>query len=191
MEKLYIENQKFDRVDYSNEQIIIGEYEKCIFLNCNFSNVDLSDITFTQCTFNNCNLSLAHLKNTAFRNINFENCKLFGLHFQNCNHFLLSFNFNSCQLNLSSFYKLKIKGTKFINCNLNEVDFTETDLNTSLFDNCDLNQATFEATNIEKCDFRSSFNYSINLEKNKYKKARFSEQGLIGLLHHYDIDIVS
>jgi hypothetical protein len=49
--------------------------------------------------------------------------------------------------------------------------------------------ATFESTIIEKADFRTSFNYSIDPEKNRIKKARFSLAGIAGLLDKYDIEI--
>jgi uncharacterized protein YjbI with pentapeptide repeats len=69
------------------------------------------------------------------------------------------------------------------------VDFTDCDLTGSIFDNCDLTMATFENTIIEKADFRTSFNYSIDLNINRVKKAKFSLLGLAGLLDKYDIDI--
>jgi uncharacterized protein YjbI with pentapeptide repeats len=69
------------------------------------------------------------------------------------------------------------------------VDFTESDLTHSVFDNCDLTRAAFEHTILEKADFRTSFNYSLDLEMNRVKKARFSQAGVIGLLGKYDIDI--
>jgi uncharacterized protein YjbI with pentapeptide repeats len=119
----------------------------------------------------------------------FLDCKLTGLHFQNCNDFLFAVRFENCNLNLASFYKLKIKKTVFKNSSLHEVDFAEADLSNSLFDNCDLAHAIFENTNLEKSDFRSSFNYSINPEINKIKKAKFSLNGIAGLLEKYDIDI--
>jgi hypothetical protein len=36
---------------------------------------------------------------------------------------------------------------------------------------------------------RTSFNYSIDLERNRIKKAQFSITGIAGLLDKYDIDI--
>ena len=84
---------------------------------------------------------------------------------------------------------MKIKKTVFKTSSLHEVDFAEADLSNSLFDNCDLAHAIFENTNLEKSDFRSSFNYSINPEINKIKKAKFSLNGIAGLLEKYDIDI--
>ena len=69
------------------------------------------------------------------------------------------------------------------------MDFTECDLTASIFENCDLNNATFDNTIIEKVDFRTAFNYSINPELNRIKKAKFSIEGISGLLSKYDIDI--
>lgn len=114
---------------------------------------------------------------------------MLGLRFEDCNKFSLSFNFDNCSLNHSSFYQTKIKKTLFRNSQLHEVDFTECDLTSAVFNNCDLTRATFENTIIEKADFRTSFNYSIDLEINRVKKARFSLTGITGLLDKYDIEI--
>jgi uncharacterized protein YjbI with pentapeptide repeats len=98
-------------------------------------------------------------------------------------------NFENCFLNISSFYKLKMKGIKFISCSMHEVDFSETDLSAALFDKCDLSNALFEKTILEKVDFRTSYNYAFDPEKNKIKKAKFSHEGIAGLLGKYDIVI--
>ena len=113
-----------------------------------------------------------------------------GIHFDDCNVFGLSFSFENCQLNHASFYKTKIKETHFKNSLLRETDFTECDLTGSIFENCDLTLTVFDNTIIEKSDFRTSFNFSIDLERNRIKKAKFSIMGIIGLLDKYDIDIV-
>lgn len=67
------------------------------------------------------------------------------------------------------------------------MDFTECDLSDSLFDNCDLMRANFDNTNIEKADLRTSYNYSIDPEINRIKKAKFSIHGISGLLEKYDL----
>ena len=82
-----------------------------------------------------------------------------------------------------------IKKTTFKNSQLQEVDFTESELSYSVFDYCDLTRATFYNTNIEKADFRTSNNYSIDPENNQIKKARFSLPAAAGLLDKYDIEI--
>ncbi|WP_291125797.1 pentapeptide repeat-containing protein [Flavobacterium sp. UBA6031] len=184
-----IEDKLFDRLDYTVTKLPRGEYENCRFLNCNFYNGDLSHMTFRECIFDSCDFSLAKLKNTAMNDIHFVDCKLLGVQFEECNPFLLSFYFENCVLKLTVFNKLKLKRTRFKNCNMQETDFTETDLNGSVFDNCDLLRAIFHKTNLEKADFLTSFNYSIDPEQNRIKKARFSRMGIIGLLDKYGIEI--
>ena len=83
----------------------------------------------------------------------------------------------------------KMKNTRFDSCTLSEVNFNQTDITGTVFKKCDLSGARFENTMLEKADFRTAFNYSINPEINKLKKAKFSLQGLPGLLDKYGIII--
>jgi fluoroquinolone resistance protein len=189
MNKFYIENETFEKINCTEIVLIKGDYENCTFINCNFPNIDLSNINFIECTFKGCDLSVAKLIKTAFRDVKFKDCKMLGLHFENCNEFLFSVYFENCILNLSSFYKRSLKKTKFVNTRLHEVDFGEADLTASVFDNCDLMRAIFDHTNLEKTDLRTSYNYSIDPEMNRIKKAKFAIAGIAGLLHKYDIII--
>ncbi|HSQ45289.1 MAG TPA: pentapeptide repeat-containing protein, partial [Lutibacter sp.] len=70
-----------------------------------------------------------------------------------------------------------------------EVDFSETDLSNAVFNNCDLIGSIFKTSILEKTDFRTSYNYSIDPELNRMKKAKFSLQGLPGLLRKYQIEV--
>jgi uncharacterized protein YjbI with pentapeptide repeats len=72
---------------------------------------------------------------------------------------------------------------------LHEVDFTEADLTAAKFENCDLQRTIFANTILEKSDFRTAFNYSIDPEINRIKKAKFSLPGVLGLLAKYAIEI--
>ena len=72
---------------------------------------------------------------------------------------------------------------------MKEADFTETDLTGSVLDNCDLAKAVFDRTILTGADLRTSYNYSIDPDNNKIKKARFSVYGVSGLLGKYDIVI--
>ena len=189
MEIPCIENNIFDKTDFVQKPLAKGEYENCTFIACELSNADLTDFKFSECEFLGCNLSLAKLTRTAFRDIKFKECKMLGLHFQNCDQFGLSLGFDVCNLTHSSFYRTKLKKTIFKSSQFHEVDFTECDLTSCVFDNCDLVGATFENTIIEKADFRTSFNYSINPEINRMKKAKFSLSGVAGLLDKYGIEI--
>ena len=124
---------------------------------------------------------------TVFTDAKFKDCKLLGIRFDDCSTFGLSVSFDNCSVKHASFFKTKIRNTVFNNSQLHEADFTEADLTNAVFNNCDLLDARFEMTILEKADFRSSFNYLIDPEKNKIKKARFSLEQVVGLLSKYDI----
>lgn len=189
MEKNYIEEESFTNINFKEIELLGHDYENCGFFNCNFSNANLSAINFIDCEFNGCNFSLTNLTSTGMRDIKFNDCKLLGLHFNTCKDFLFAVSFNNCVLQLSSFYKLKIKKTIFRSTKLEEVDFTEADLSGSVFENCDLYKTIFQKTILQKADFRTAINYSINPEQNNIKKAKFSLPDVVGLLNNYDIEI--
>ena len=183
------DNIEFDNKDFTNHGIPVGEYEDCSFVNCNFSQIDLSNFIFINCHFIGSNLSLVKLINTVFREVVFKECKMIGLFFDAVNPFGLSCSFDTCNISNSSFYKVKLKSTKFSNSILGDVDFTESDLSGSVLQNCDLTNALFDQSNLEKVDFRSSFNYAIDLDRNKMKKSQHSLQSIHGLLYKHDIII--
>jgi uncharacterized protein YjbI with pentapeptide repeats len=183
------ENIIFDRIDFTENKMSVDEYENCRFLNCNFHEVILLNITFRECNFENCDFSLSQLKNTALNDCFFKGCKLLGVQFDECNPFLFSVRFENCMLNLAVFYKMKLKKMRFENCSLQETDFTETDLSFAVFENCDLNRAVFQHSNLENTDFRSAIRYSIDPEINRIKKAKFSRSGIDGLLDKYGIEV--
>lgn len=116
---------------------------------------------------------MVKLTKTAFRDCKFKDSKLLGLRFEDCDGFLFSAGFEDCRLNLSSFYKMKLKKTIFKNSSLHEVDFTEADLTSSFFHNCDLERSIFENSIVEKAHFRTAYNYSINPEITALEKRSF------------------
>jgi uncharacterized protein YjbI with pentapeptide repeats len=187
MESVYVEQKTFEKADFSIVPLPKGEYEYCTFINCNFSDGKLNGINFTECEFRDCNISNAQLGKTVFNNVRFVGCKLLGLHFYDCSDLLFSAGFQNCILNFSSFFKVKLKNTIFSNCEIQEADFTQADLGGATFADCNLLKAMFDRTNLEKADLRTASNYSINPELNKIKKAKFSVQGLPGLLGQYGI----
>jgi uncharacterized protein YjbI with pentapeptide repeats len=61
------------------------------------------------------------------------------------------------------------------------------DLTGVLFDNCDLHRTLFMNSIANKADFKTSYNYTLDPEKNKIKKAIFSLKGVRGLLAKHEI----
>jgi len=189
MERAYIVEKDFNKHDFTARPLSMGDYEECKFNNCNFSNTDLSQLHFSDCVFTSCNLAMATLNKTALQNCRFVDCKLTGLHFETCNPMLFSVSFDKCDLNLCSFYNLKMPKTNFTSSRLKDADLAEADLSSAAFTNCDLEGAIFESTNLEKADFTTAINYVIDPEGNKVKGAKFSTTGLPGLLAKYQIEI--
>jgi uncharacterized protein YjbI with pentapeptide repeats len=189
MNTINIYDQTFQQIDYTVTKFAAGMYEDCVFKQCNFSNTSLVDAAFINCSFDSCNLSLCNLTKTGFRDVEFKDCKMLGLLFYNCNTFALAATFTGCNLKHASFFDLKMKKTVFKKTQLNEVDFTGCDLSNAVFDDCDLTDAKFENTVLEKADFRMAYNFNINPVNNRIKKAKFSNDGLAGLLNQFDIDI--
>ncbi len=189
-ENIYDRDREFVRENFEANPLPVGEYEGCSFDQCNFAHSNLSDCKFIDCRFTGCNLSLTKLNMTAFREVQFKDCKMLGMRFDQCNAFGLSFSFEQCQLNHSAFTNTKIRKTHFSNCQLQEADFTGCDLTQVILEDCDLTRATFEGSILEKTDFTTANNYSIDPERNKLKGAKFSRDGVAGLLDNYDIRIV-
>jgi len=189
MGKQFHDSQEFTNTNYADQIFPVGDYEDCVFSGCTFSGSDLEGSNFGECRFVDCDLSNAKLTGITLRDAKFENCKLLGVKFESCNELLFSVGFKKCQLDFASFYMRSLSKTDFIECRLLEVDFTEADLREATFHHCDLSGTIFLQTNLEQCDLRTAVHFSIDPELNRMKKARFSQEGLGGLLDKYDLKI--
>lgn len=172
---------------YGIDDIIYKDFERCTFKNCDFTACNFQGVAFTDCVFISCNFVEAKINYVALREAVFTNCDFTGVNFAMVDSLLFSVEFKDCILDYTKFYTLKIKGTTFINCSLIAADFMKSDLTEVVFNNCNLHKSIFIDAIANKADFTTSFNFSIDPEKIKLKKARFSEAGLKGLLDKYDI----
>lgn len=182
-------DQDFKKIDYTKKELQKAEYDNCCFIDCNFSETYLSNISFIDCEFVNCNLSSAKVKNTTFKDAIFTECKLLGIAFNDSNPFLMSFTFNKSNLSFSSFYKCNLNKINFDNCLLENIDFSEANLTHAKFLDCNLNQSVFNNCNLEKADFRTASHFYINPELNRLKQAKFSKEGALNLLKSYNLDL--
>ena len=142
------------------------------------------------CEFIDCNLSMVELSGSNLKNITFKNCKLLGIAFHVCDDFLFQVFFENCMLDFASFANKKMPKTKFLASSLKETSFVGTHLKQSVFEKCDLSGTIFNDTDLTECNFTTATNYQIDPEFNVLKKARFSLQGIPGLLEKYDIKII-
>lgn len=183
----FIEDQTFTKITAEELKAAARSFEHCRFFNCDLSYADLSAVTFADCEFVDSNLALANVSDTSWQNVKFDSCKLSGIHFNKSSNFLFELHFTSCVLDNAVFYQKKNKKARFTNCSLIETDFTEADLSDAIFDNCNMHRAFFRRTKLQGADFRTSYNFVIDPEDNVLKKAKFSYQGLPGLLTKYSI----
>ncbi|WP_432671372.1 pentapeptide repeat-containing protein [Flavobacterium sp. SM2513] len=190
MKELLHLHKTFEKVVYTGQKVSSREFENCIFKDCDFSNTAFLSSTFMDCEFIDCNLSVLELLGSSLKNVVFKNCKLLGIAFHTCDDFLFQVEFENCVLDFASFANKKMPKTKFMSSSLKEVSFEGTHLKQSVFEKCNLAGAIFNDTNLTECNFTSASNYQIDPEFNVLKKARFSLQGIPGLLEKYDIKIV-
>ncbi|MEQ8626486.1 pentapeptide repeat-containing protein [Ekhidna sp.] len=183
---MLIADKKFEKLEELSNR---DEYEGCTFLNCNLANGNFSTTRFIECEFVDCNLSNVLISETSFREVTFRNCKMIGIQFDTCNQLLFEASFESCQLDHSVFFQMKLKQAHFMNCQLVETDFSETDLSSSKLVGCDLSGAKFDHTNLEKADLTRSFNFMIDPETNSISQAKISLSQLPGLLAKYNLEI--
>ncbi len=189
MDSLIHVQKTFEKVSYTGKKINNREFEDCIFKNCDFSNSNFSNNSFMDCEFIDCNLSMMDIAGTSLKTVGFKNCKLLGLPFHTCADFMFSVYFQDCILDYASFANKKMPKTKFNTCSLKEISFIGTNLTQAIFENCNLDQAIFNDTQLAGVDFTTAYNYKIDPEFNPMKKAKFSTQGIAGLLDKYDIKI--
>jgi len=123
------------------------------------------------------------------RGVWFNGCNFTSVNFAMTDQVIYEFHFKDCLLDYAKFYALKLKKMQFINCSMLSVDFMSSDLTEALFDNCNLRRAVFSETNLTKADLSTSYDYALDLDKNKVKKAVFSTDGLKGLLEKYQLVI--
>lgn len=181
------EEENYNKKNFTTNPLSKGEYEYCIFEQCDFSAADLEEIKFISCEFIECNLSNANVRATSFQEVKFSHCKMLGIQFEACHDFNFSIFIDDCQLNDASFYQLKLNKSSFRNASLKNVDFSEADLQKIKLTNCNLQGCIFENTNLKGADLRLSVNFNIDPTLNKINGAKFSRESILGLLTKYQI----
>lgn len=189
MKQEVVTGRDFAKTDFSAAGLPAAEFESCLFTECGFVSADLSGTVFIDCRFVRCDLSLADVRGTVFSGVEFSGCKMLGFRWERCNGTGLDVSFGSCMLDHSSFAGVRMAKTLFTECRLREADMQEADFRETLFDRCDFDRAVFGGTNLAKADLRTSFNFAIAPDENNVAKARFSREGLPGLLGKYGIVI--
>ena len=183
---MLVVNETFEKLaDFDNQ----NEYECCTFINCDFSNGNLTATKFIETEFVDCNLGNAKFDESSILEVKFKNCKMIGIQFDRSNPLLFSAVFENCQLNDSTFYEMKLRQSEFANSNLEGADFTAADLKDSKMTGCNMLNTSFERANLEGVDLRLSERLLIDPEVTRMKKAKLTIDQLPGLLAKYGLVI--
>lgn len=185
----YVGSKQFEGIERDTFIFDAAEYNDCTFKQCDLANTDMKNIRFVECRFESCNLSNVSLASSELHEVSFTNCKLTGTDFSIINPFMFAADFSECVLEYVSFARLPMKKMRFHECNLKHAFFDESNLAEARFLRCDLENAAFNHTNLTKADLSTSYNFIIDPNENTIKKAKFSHDGVIGLLHSFDIII--
>ena len=185
----YILDVEFKNQMLDDKETKFKDFENCTFYNCDFRSCTFQTVTFIDCNFFDCNFQDTKINYVSLRGVFFTKCNFTNVNFAMTDQVIFEFHFKDCLLDYAQFYALKLKKMQFINCSMIATDFMNSDLTEVLFDNCNLRHAVFIDTIAVKTDFSTSYDFVIDPEKNKLKKAQFSVEGLKGLLKKYDIVI--
>ncbi|GAA0871977.1 pentapeptide repeat-containing protein [Gangjinia marincola] len=183
-------DEVFEQKDFTSARLAKGDYEGCLFKQCQFTESDLSEIRFIDCEFIGCNLSNVKLQGTSFQQVRFDECKLLGLHFEHCDAFAFGITCKKTQLMPASFYQCALANTIFEACDLTEADFTQANLTNAVFNESTLNRAIFDQTILEQADVSRASGIQIDPTKNKLRGAKFSRENALGLLQGFGIEVV-
>jgi uncharacterized protein YjbI with pentapeptide repeats len=98
--------------------------------------------------------------------------------------------FESCDLTYGVFLGIDLKKLVMKDCTAREVNFAEADLTEADFAGTDFAGAIFLQTNLTDANFAKARNYTLNLQDNRTKAAKFSLPEATRLLFNLDIVIV-
>lgn len=186
--------EEFRDLDLSAAAIVSKEFEECTFVNCDFSEAQLRHCIFDDCRFIKCNLSVVKVDGCRFSNTVFEESKLSGIDWTKAvySDILLDspLTFLNCIVDYASFYGLTLQSLVMRECKAYDVDFRESDLSGADLRESDLTDTLFRNTNLSGADLTLAENYTIDINVNTIKGARFSRYEALSLLDGLEITLV-
>lgn len=190
MSRNIVEDVTFQGLDFSVEGLNPGFYDACLFLNCQAGTAGLKQVVFSEVTWEGGSWVAVPIgESLALRGMLFRNVEIRQCDFSRVNALGLSLRFENCKIEHVHFVGLKITGTQFLNCSFRNCDFSGCDLKESNFNGTSFDQVLIDGCNLEKADFRTAREFSIDPRQNKMKGARFAPDNLTGLLQGWGLKI--
>ena len=184
----YYNEVEFTKINFTEGKTGKIEFYKCIFTSCLFIKAVFEKCVFEKCTFLNCDLSVVKFIGSSFIDVKFVENKMIGIDWTIIQK-PSRFNFLKCILNDSSFYKMDLRSTQIEECIAHNSDLENTDLSKTNCRKTDFLNAKFGEADLSYADFTGAINYSINPNKTKLKKAKFSLPEAVSLLDVWGVQI--
>lgn len=187
-------DQEFTELGLSHNEFNEELFDGCTFEGCDFSESMFSRCTFRDCRFVQCNLSVIKIGYSRFVDVAFEECKVVGVDWTQGQWPRLGLGspliFKQCVLDASSFYGLHLKDCVIENCRAHDVDFRGADFTGADFSGSDLLNSLFASTMLVWANFFAAINYTIDINNNQIKHAKFCRLEAVRLLESLDIELV-
>ncbi len=189
------EAQTFKDGEYPEAELRSKEFNDCTFIRCTFTEASFQGCIFRNCKFKDCDLSLIHVKDSIFAGTKFEDCKIVGVNWAEARWTQIglldgSIHFSGCAINYSTFIGVNLKKATLTKCSAHDVDFSESNLTGVNCSYTDFMESRFSQTNLTEADFTHATNYTINIQQNKIKGAKFSLPEAMALLYSLEIILV-
>jgi uncharacterized protein YjbI with pentapeptide repeats len=186
MNEAFYNDKRFEEEIHDGKKITGVEFYKCHFYKCSFKEATFTECSFEQCVFEECDLSLIKINKTTFSGVHIKSSKAIGVIWSDAiNAFAV--DFTGSNIHYGNFAGKQLKKIKFINCNLAEADFSDCNLSQAVFTGSDLSNARFVQSDLTQTNFIDAVNYSIDVNINKIKKAKFKLPEALSLLYSLDI----
>lgn len=150
-DELPIENRSFADevligVDAGKVEFMAVQFERCRFIECNFTGAGFYQSVLGKCDFSNCTFTGGYWKNS-----NVIECKGNGSRFDNA--VLKTVVFLDCQMNLVNFAGSLWEGSTIEASSFQEAFFSEVKLKKTTFVKSDFTKADFFRTPLKGMDF--------------------------------------
>ena len=187
-------SKKFNGLELSGLTLSNIEFDDCTFVDCDFSEATFDKCKFIDCHFIRCNLSVVKLNYSRLMNVAFESSKLIGVDWTKASWSSISsgspIRFMKCILSDSSFFGLELRELSIDECKIHDADFREADLTEADFQYSDLSHSQFHHTNLSSANFAEATGYTIDINANNVKGARFTRLEALSLLESLGVELV-
>lgn len=184
-------DEVYENLGMNGEDLRDLIFEECTFRDSTFQQADFSRSRFINCTFERCNLSVLRVMETAFAGVRILDSKASGINWtetaQNRGGLASPPEFSATVLDGSVFQGMDLEDATMKDCRAVDVDFSSASLRGADLKGTDFHGARFNGTDLSTADLRGAVNYSIDIEFNTIKKARFSLPEAVALLKNLDI----